>query len=329
MKRHLLLFFLALGFAVAVEEKLPRPDFSLFGWAAENGGTTGGAGGPSVEVRTLEDLKREVRRNGPRIIKIVGTILGSESVVVLSNKTIIGVGSDARLVGCGLLLGTNSRFGQVRNVIIRNLTFEKPVNKIDKIAIAYGTTNVWVDHCEFFSDRDHGIDFYDGQVDITHGSAFVTVSWCRFRDHYKNSLVGHSDKNAEQDTSKLTVSYHHNHFVRVDGRNPSVRWGRVHVYNNFYEDIGDYGVAARDNAEIVVENNFFRKVPIPIRADTSLSKIAGKVSGVSTNIFEKCGDSHITTEPSEWKPPYKYTLDRAADVPALIEKYAGPGVELN
>jgi hypothetical protein len=30
-------------------------------------------------------------------------------------------------------------------------------------------TAMTLDHNEFFSDLDHGIDFYDGQVDVTHG----------------------------------------------------------------------------------------------------------------------------------------------------------------
>ena len=50
------------------------------------------------------------------------------------------------------------------------------------------STNVWIDHNEFFSDTDHGFDYYDGLLDITHGCDFITVSYNYFHDHYKVSL---------------------------------------------------------------------------------------------------------------------------------------------
>lgn len=67
-------------------------------------------------------------------------------------------------------------------------------------------------------------DTYDGLLDISHASDFVTVSWCKvrtyivnplaheliyirqqFSDHWKGSLIGHSDNNASEDTGKLHV----------------------------------------------------------------------------------------------------------------------------
>jgi len=32
---------------------------------------------------------------------------------------------------------------------------------------------------------DHGYDYYDGLLDITHGSDYVTVSYNYFHDHWK------------------------------------------------------------------------------------------------------------------------------------------------
>ena len=52
-------------------------------------------------------------------------------------------------------------------------------------------------------DCSHSIfakDFYDGLLDITHGVKYVTVSYSWLHDHYKGSLVGHSDSN-------VSVSY--------------------------------------------------------------------------------------------------------------------------
>ena len=40
----------------------------------------------------------------------------------------------------------------------------------------------------FYSDLDNGKDFYDGQVDITHASDYVSVTNNYFHDHFKVSL---------------------------------------------------------------------------------------------------------------------------------------------
>jgi pectate lyase len=301
------------------------PDFNLYGWAATNGGTTGGAGGPTVTVTTLDALRTFAGQVDPVIIRVSGTIVGNEAITVQSNKSILGVGSNAHLVGIGFRIGSSSHFGEIGNIIIRNLIIEKPLAPIDKVGIQYGAHHVWVDHCELFSDLDHGVDFYDGQIDITHASDFITISWNVFHDHFKNSLIGHSDNNGSEDTGHLRVTYHHNFFTRVDGRNPSIRFGTGHVYNNYYFDIPDYGIASRMGAQVRVENNFFDGVGEPIRADTSLSDVAGSVSLVNTNIFNNSGANSITLPPATWVPPYSYPLDAAANVPALVQQWAGVG----
>jgi pectate lyase len=210
-------------------------------------------------------------------------------------------------------------------VIIRNIRFEKARAPIDNVVIGYGAKNVWIDHCDFSSDREHGADFYDGLLDINHGSDFVTVSWNRFHDHYKTSLVGNSDDLEAEDAGHLTVTYHHNSFLNSGGRNPSVRFGLVHVFDNDYRDLDDYAIASRMNAQVVVENNWFENVNRPIRADASLSPIAGQVSGVETNVFLNCTPSSITTSPATWLPPYEYSLDPVALVPELVSQWAGVG----
>lgn len=305
----------------------PTPDFGLYGWAATNGGTTGGAGGPEVVVSTVADLRHYAYDlPEPYVIKVAGTISGNEVVRVRSNKTVVGVGFDARLLGVGLQVGWNSEFGLIGNVIIRNLAFEKALAPVDGVTVAYGAHNVWIDHCDFSSDRDHGVDFYDGLLDVNHGADFITVSWSRFHDHYKTSLVGNSDGSGDEDEGHLTVTYHHNAFHRSGGRNPSVRFGTVHAYNNHYLDLDDYGVASRMEAQVLVENNWFENVNRPIRADTSLSPIAGHVSGVETNAYVACTPNSITSTPATWVPPYAYPLDAVGDVPELVNTWAGVGI---
>jgi pectate lyase len=298
-----------------------NPNFGLFGFGA---GTTGGGNLTPVNVNNLDQLRTLAGQAGAAVIRITGTITGNESIRVESNKTIVGA-PGARLVGLGFTIGRSSAFGQVNNVIIRNLIMEKPRAPIDKVLVQYGAHHVWIDHNEFFSDLDNGVDFYDGQIDITHGADFVTVSWNVFHDHFKNSLVGNSENTGDEDSGHLRVTYHHNLFTRVDGRNPSIRFGTGHIYNNHYLNIPDYGIASRQNAQVRIENNYFDNVETPIRADTSLSDVAGFVNQVNTNIFVNCGPNSITTSPGNFVPPYNYPLDAASSVPSIVQQGAGVG----
>jgi len=44
------------------------------------------------------------------------------------------------------------------------------------------------------------------------------------------SLVGHSDRNAAEDTGHLHVTYAYNHWNNINSRAPSFRFGTGHVY---------------------------------------------------------------------------------------------------
>ena len=296
-------------------------DFNLYGFGA---GTTGGGNLAPVNVTTVDQLRTMCAQTAPAVIRVVGTITGNEAIRVASNKSIVGA-PGARLVGIGFTIGASSQFGMINNVIIRNLIMEKPLAPIDKVVVQYGAHHVWIDHNDFSSDLTHGVDFYDGQVDITHGADFITVSWNIFHDHFKNSLVGNSENTGDEDRGHLRVTYHHNLFTQVDGRNPSIRFGTGHVYNNYYLDVPDYGVASRQNAQVRVENNYFDNVGQPIRADTSLSPVAGFVNAVNTNIFVNSGANSITSAPGTFVPPYSFRLDAAASVPSIVQQGAGVG----
>ena len=302
-----------------------QPDFQLYGWAATHGGTTGGEGGPEVVVDTLAALRFYAGQPGPYVIKIAGTILGNEMVRVASDKSVLGIGANARLLGIGLQVGATAEFGLIHNVVIRNITFEKAVAPSDGVFVTQGATNVWVDHCRFLSDRTHDIDFYDGLLDITNGADFVTASWNQFTQHFKTSLVGSGDTST-QDPGHLRVTYHHNSFIESGGRNPSIRFGLGHVFDNYYRDIDDYGIASRMGAEVVIENNWFENVRLPIRADTSLSPVAGAVRGEETNVYVNSGPNSITLPPATWVPPYDYGLDPADSVPDTVAQWSGVGV---
>src|SRR3954454_23411087 len=71
------------------------------GWASVEGGTTGGQGGATVTVSEASALVANAASKPPVIIRVSGTTRLSSPVRVASNKTILGMGSDASIVGGG------------------------------------------------------------------------------------------------------------------------------------------------------------------------------------------------------------------------------------
>ncbi|SEQ99982.1 pectate lyase [Lentzea xinjiangensis] len=289
-------------------------------------GTTGGAGGPVVTPATAAQFLEHIRRPGPLVVQVRGTITLPTGTTdgmhdVASDKTIIGIGPDARLVGGGLNIGvpvdddvTSPPPGAVHNVIIRNIRFSGATD--DLINVQMFSHHIWIDHNDF-SDGD------DGAVDIKRGSDFITVSWNRFHDHDKTSLVGHDDDNGAQDTGRLRVTYHHNYFDASDQRNPRVRFGSpVHVYNNYYRD-NSYGIASTMDAGVVLEGNYFFSVNNPARVDFSgeLGRLVAR-----DNILVDC-NHEIETRGTVAEPRtyYAYTTHRAAEVPTVVPAGAGVG----
>ncbi len=155
----------------------------------------------------------------------------------------------------------------MHNVIIRNLNFRGWPD--DAINVQMFSHHVWIDHNTWTTGTDGG-------VDIKRGSSYVTVS-CNHADGTdKNMLLGHDDGNAAQDIGRLKVSYHHNWFDDTNQRNPRVRFGdQVHVYNNYYNDTGNYGVASTENAGVIVEGNYFVNVDDPFHLGEATRGRAG------------------------------------------------------
>jgi pectate lyase len=181
--------------------------------------------------------------------------------------------------------------------------------------------HIWIDHNDLSSDMNNGKDFYDGLVDLTHAADFITVSWNRIHDHFKVSLVGHSDSNGSEDTGHLHVTYHHNLFQNFNSRTPSLRFGTGHVYSNYFNN-GDTGIHSRENAQMLVQNNVFRSVNTPIET-TGDSKVDGFVNE-SGNDFGG-GTNDITQTGNFTNPPYSFTLTPTAQVINVVTAGAGTG----
>ncbi|MFC0542838.1 pectate lyase family protein [Kutzneria chonburiensis] len=279
-------------------------------------GTTGGAGGGTTTVSSLSAFTAAVKGDAAKTVRVSGTITLSGQVKVGSNTTVVGVGSGSGFTGGGLSLDG------VHNVIVQNLRISKAVGT-DAITVIRGANHIWVDHDDLSSDLSHGKDYYDGLLDITHAADYITVSWNHFHDHYKVSLVGHSDSNAAEDTGHLHVTYAHNWFSNVNSRLPSVRFGTAHIYDNYFQNVSDSAVHSRMNAQALVQNNVFRSVGTAVTT-TGDSKTDGYANLSGNDLGGAKTD--ITRTGTFTKPPYGYTLTPTSSVVSSVTAGAGTGV---
>ncbi|SMD27536.1 Pectate lyase [Kibdelosporangium aridum] len=299
-----------------------QPPGGIVGWATQAGGTTGGAGGATVTVSSFADFRTQAQASGARTILVNGMLSGSGTVEISANKTIRGVGANSGISGTTL----NIEDMRPANVIIQNMNI-RGVRGNDAIQIE-SATHVWIDHNTMSSTIENDPDFYDGMLDITHGADYITVSWNVIRDHWKTSLVGHSDGNASEDRGHLRVTYHHNWFNRTFERGPRVRFGEtVHVFNNYYSNVNhnsaSYAIASLMDAGLLVEGNAFENVQ---QACWSASGYGESDPGrlvARNNSLTNSGpcETNGTVAPL----PYNYTADNVSTVKSSVTSGAGAG----
>jgi pectate lyase len=185
-----------------------------------------------------------------------------------------------------------------------------------------------VDHCEIW-------DGADGNMDIVHGSNWVTVSWTKFRytssapdaAHKFSNLIGHSDSNDSEDTGRLNVTLHHNWWADgVVERMPRVRFGKVHSFNNYFASTGNnYCVRAGKNAQILVEKDYFQGVKSPHAFNSSDDQGTSNITA-RDNVYQGTSGTQATGGggPAFTSPPYSASMDAASAVPGIVQSCAGP-----
>jgi pectinesterase len=283
-------------------------------------GTYGGRGGRTVTVRTLADLEKYATAAEPYVIVVAGTITmnpAGKEIKVASDKTIVGSGTAGQIVGGGFFLGTG-----VHNVIIRNLTIRDSYQGVwndkdhDFDAIQMdGAHHVWIDH----NDLRH---MADGLIDVRKDSTNVTVSWNRMSTNNKTFGIGWT----ENLVTDITV--HHNWIRETEQRNPSTdNAAHAHLYNNFLEDTpgtditSSYGNYARGRTNMVLENSYFQGFRNPVIRDATATLVQRGNVFSGTSGRNESGGTAASFDPKAY---YAYTLDKAADVPAVVKSGAGP-----
>ncbi|MFI1700061.1 pectinesterase family protein [Streptomyces bobili] len=281
-------------------------------------GTYGGRDGKTVTVKTLADLEKYATAAEPYVIVVAATInmnpVGKE-IKVASDKTIVGSGTSGQIVGGGFFLGTG-----VHNVIIRNLTIRDAYQGIwndkdhDFDAIQMdGAHHVWIDH----NDLRH---MADGLIDVRKDSTNITVSWNKLSDNNKTFGIGWT-------TNVVTdITIHHNWFRETEQRNPSTdNAAHAHLYNNFLEDAAgttiksSYGNYSRGRTKMVLENSYFQGMNNPVTRDSTAAIVQKGNTFVATSGRNESGGTAFDP-----KTFYTYSLDKTADVPALLKAGVGP-----
>lgn len=345
----------------------------LDGWAAQAGGTRGGAEAPAANVFTVRDaaqLRAALAKPaaGGRIMQVDGIIDMSEGrpyldhadqskrgrVVLPSDTTLVGLGRRSGFIEAHLLVSN------VSQVVIRNLHLRNPCDvgprwdpkdgdgnwnsEFDAISIV-AAHHVWVDRNSFTDapltdDRlplanGKTMQCHDGALDIRDASDYVTVSYNHFALHAKNMLIGASDQ-SEGDSGHLRITLDHNLFEYIASRAPRVRFGQVHLFNNYH--VGErkhpayphgYSVGVARRAQIVSQANAFEIVGARSCRDAIKPFASGQDAGSYSDAgsllngapLDGCGAG---AAPS-FSVPYPFAPLAAADVPAHVRAHAGAG----
>ncbi len=289
------------------------PDFTIVGFATVDEITMGGKGGTIAEPLNSAELKEYLLNDAPLIIRINSIIELSERLDVSSNKTIEGVGSNTGITGAGL------RLTGVNNIIIRNLKFYGSVE--DALSIENNAHHIWIDHNDFSNSQD-------GLVDIKTGASYITISWNRFSSQNMVCLIGASDNHSETDSGKLRITLHHNWFDNTTQQHPRCRFGEVHIFNNFYDNIEDsgYAIASTTDAKVLSEANYFLNISRPFSL-TEGSSSSGNLVSID-DVFINCGESITDGEVFDPHYYYDYQLHPADSVDNIVKMYSGVGIIL-
>jgi len=317
----------------------PPPASPLIGWASVSGmgvTTTTGGGDATPQVVTTESALASAAGGTTAAVIYVKGVLTAGKISVGSNKTIVGL--------CGAEIHGHLGLGGSSNVIIRNIKivgygvgncaldpdYDSSVgcsSGNDAVTVNGASHHIWFDHCDIS-------DGTDGNLDITNGSDFVTVSWTKFHytprsddtgndstganGHRFSNLIGASDGLAI-DVGHLNVTWHHDWWAdNVNQRMPRTRAGKIHVFNNLFTAAGDsYCTNAGDASHLLVEDNAYIGVKNPLQPDSNGDMLA------RNNLFTSTSGTTTATG-TGFTPPYSATPDPASGVEAAVKAGAGP-----
>lgn len=267
-------------------------------------------------------LRECAYRDGPTwiVFEKSGTYELLNRLRIHPNKTIDGRGRDIRITGLGI--STDSTY----NLIFENITFADPAitsqDTLSRRAVSVHNRSdyIWMDHCTFE-------EYPLVEVDVKRNSDHVTVSWSKFNNAETAILFGlEPDRNIE-DGQRLTL--HHNYFVDLSYNGMYARGGKLHAYNNFFENIDRVGIECSDSAYCYIENNIFN-IKTPVMPYRLTDDDGEPVDSTRGSILMKGdwfvnGGEELEGHARGYVPSYKVSVDDAdIDLMWKIKEQAGP-----
>ena len=254
----------------------------------------------------------------------------------------------------GIKGGTIS-INKVQNVAIRNLFIQDAFDPFPKMeggdgynaewdcVVIDNSKNIWIDHCTFedticLTDKDFDVatpsdgntsknkwQTYDGLLDVKNASDYVTISYCLFRNHDKTTILGSGD-NVTTDEGHLKVTFNNNYYLNCTQRLPRVRYGQVHIYNNYYDTDGkgrtnSYCFGVGYNAKIYAEGNYFGTGISKASTMMSSSK-PGKIYATNNKNYSGVSSTSVGWNPND---QYSYTTLSPEEAKDDVIANAGAG----
>ncbi len=286
-----------------------QPVFAPDGFAAAQG-TTGGGNATPVTVSSASAFRSAISGSSSKVVIVNGNINLGGNVSIGSNTTLIGATTSSGLYG-----GTVQIRGS--NYIIQNLSFGPAGDDVMEIS---GATRVFITKCEFHDSTDE-------LCSIVRQADYVTISWSRFYFNSPDShsfahLIGNGD-GVTADRGRLHVTLHHNWYDNgVRGRQPRVRFGQVHLYNNYFNSNNtDYCIGVGVEANIRIENSHFDNVEDPW---ADYGGAGNGVMGWSGLLFEGSSQpGFISNSYPAFSVPYSFSPDPVNQVESLVRSCAG------
>jgi pectate lyase len=199
---------------------------------------------------------------------------------------------------------------------------------------------VWLDHNSLNdgSNPDSNQPLYfgrpfqvhDGLLDVVRGSSYVTLSWNHLSNHDKVMLIGNTDNPVTYaEPGKLKVTLHHNYFEGLGQRTPRVRFGQVHVYDNYYTG-GEaylYSIGVGVDSHVYAQSNAYDGVPagsvLSVLKGTVITEKDNLVDGAPADLIAASGTALVPD--GSWTPTLFTRIDPARALRTLVPARAGAG----
>ncbi|MCE3605104.1 polysaccharide lyase family 1 protein [Massilia sp. P8910] len=318
--------------------------------------TTGGGSKAAVNVSSLAEMAEKIKAysgSGGLVLNYTGKFDFSSikdvcaqwkkpaQTLEIKNKSDITIrGAADSSANFGIHIVSDSH-----NVIVQNMTIGllQGGEAADSISIE-GTSsgkpsNVWIDHNTVFASvtmcPGAGDASFDGGIDMKKGANHITVSYNYVHDYQKVALNGFSDKDTLNAASLTT--YHNNRFEHVKSRLPLLRYGKAHIFNNYFGNVETSGINVRMGAMALIEANYFENArnPVTSRESSKLGYWDLRDNFVGSGITWGAPEDGAYANATDWKTTkaygptgYTYTASPAAGVKAKAIATAGARTNL-